>query len=343
MDAGNYDELPLRVGCALLPKKVSRYLTPRMLEVACQHNIQLIQIEYTRPLLQQGPFHIIIHKLRPNPEWEAYLQQYMAVHPEVTVIDRLDRIKALHNRATMLRPLQGDGISLLRVEILEGASEADAQAALAAAGLSPPLLCKPLWTDGREGSHGLAVLHDLEALGRLLRGAVSREFKPPLVVQQFVEHGGVLFKVYVLGEQTLFNFDLIVPEEQLPHGEADVAGRDGTLSSSSSSQRREGAAPALCYVVDINYFPGVDKIPNFEERFVAFLRAAAAQGQQSTSWRAPPAAAAQTCLAEQQQWKPEEEHLSFAAAAATDLPQEGSSHAQLSAHRSSSFPQQQQQ
>jgi inositol-1,3,4-trisphosphate 5/6-kinase/inositol-tetrakisphosphate 1-kinase len=83
----------------------------------------------------------------------------------------------------------------LQVEIPEGATEAEAQAALAAAGLAPPLLCKPLWTDGREGSHGLAVLHDLEELGRLLRGGVSSEFKPPLVVQQFVEHGGVLFKV----------------------------------------------------------------------------------------------------------------------------------------------------
>jgi inositol-1,3,4-trisphosphate 5/6-kinase/inositol-tetrakisphosphate 1-kinase len=83
----------------------------------------------------------------------------------------------------------------LQVEIPEGATEAEAQAALAAAGLAPPLLCKPLWTDGREGSHGLAVLHDLEELGRLLRGGVSSEFKPPLVVQEFVEHGGVLFKV----------------------------------------------------------------------------------------------------------------------------------------------------
>lgn len=83
----------------------------------------------------------------------------------------------------------------LQVEIAEGTTEAEAQAALAAAGLVPPLLCKPLWTDGRDGSHKLAVLHDLEALGRLLRGAVCHEFKPPLVVQQFVEHGGVLFKV----------------------------------------------------------------------------------------------------------------------------------------------------
>ncbi len=71
----------------------------------------------------------------------------------------------------------------------------EAQGLLQAAGLRPPLLFKPLWTDGREGSHGLAVLHDLAALGRLLEGGVSSELKAPLVVQQFVEHGGVLFKV----------------------------------------------------------------------------------------------------------------------------------------------------
>jgi hypothetical protein len=82
-----------------------------------------------------------------------------------------------------------------QVEIPEGMSVSEAQAKLAAAGLTPPLLCKPLWTDGREGSHGLAVLHDLGSLDQLLEGSVSSEFKAPLVVQQFVEHGGVLFKV----------------------------------------------------------------------------------------------------------------------------------------------------
>ncbi len=82
-----------------------------------------------------------------------------------------------------------------QVEILEGTTLEQAQRMLQEANLTPPLLVKPLWTDGREGSHGLGVLHDMEALGRLLSGQVSRDLQPPLVVQQFVEHGGVLFKV----------------------------------------------------------------------------------------------------------------------------------------------------
>jgi hypothetical protein len=33
----------------------------------------------------------------------------------VCIIDRLDRIRALHNRATMLTPLKGEGITLAQV------------------------------------------------------------------------------------------------------------------------------------------------------------------------------------------------------------------------------------
>ena len=82
----------------------------------------------------------------------------------------------------------------VQVEITEGTSLEAAQQMLKDAGLQPPLLVKPLWTDGREGSHGLAVLHDLRSLEKLMLGHVSSDLKPPLVLQQFVEHGGVLFK-----------------------------------------------------------------------------------------------------------------------------------------------------
>lgn len=95
---------PLRVGCALLPKKVcerhekclcctavssegplppghgryranpgvvsnlqvSRYLTPKMIRTARAKGVELLQIDYTRPLIDQGPYDAIVHKLRPN-------------------------------------------------------------------------------------------------------------------------------------------------------------------------------------------------------------------------------------------------------------------------------------
>lgn len=259
-----------------------------------------------------------------------------------------------------------------QVELHEGTSLVDAKAQLDQAGLHPPLLVKPVWTDGREGSHGLAMLHDLQSLEQLLQGGgLYADLQPPLVVQQYVEHGGVMYKVYVLGAQTFVSTRPSLGElhvrpapgtcqagvQQLPRiscssmyrnsGSSDVLGtsseecRPGSAESFNSGwhegslqQQRQGLAAdaepcttatsytqhspssvdlppewlthalastlrkrlglqlfnfdlicpqlahqsqpgGLYYVVDINYFPGVDKIPGFEQFFVQFLRAAA--------------------------------------------------------------------
>lgn len=42
--------------------------------------------------------------------WERLLQHYMSQHPHVKLIDKLDCIRTLQNRATMLTPLTGNGI-----------------------------------------------------------------------------------------------------------------------------------------------------------------------------------------------------------------------------------------
>jgi hypothetical protein len=56
-----------------------------------------------------------LHAPVPCADWEQQLRQYVADHPQVVVVDRLDKIRQLHNRATMLRPLQGAGILLQQV------------------------------------------------------------------------------------------------------------------------------------------------------------------------------------------------------------------------------------
>jgi hypothetical protein len=38
-----------------------------MMDTAAMHGILLQQLDYTRSLLTQGTFDVIIHKLRPNP------------------------------------------------------------------------------------------------------------------------------------------------------------------------------------------------------------------------------------------------------------------------------------
>jgi inositol-1,3,4-trisphosphate 5/6-kinase/inositol-tetrakisphosphate 1-kinase len=95
----------LRIGCALLPKKVARYLTTDVLTVAQARGIDLCLINISIPLAEQGPYDAIIHKLRPNKDWESNLLSYAKANPNVKIIDRVDGIRTLQNRATMLSPL----------------------------------------------------------------------------------------------------------------------------------------------------------------------------------------------------------------------------------------------
>jgi hypothetical protein len=56
-----------------------------------------------------------------------------------------------------------------------------------------------LRADGSSDSHKVAIIHDEDGLACVARGAVPG-LKPPCVIQEYVNHGGCLFKVYVVGE-----------------------------------------------------------------------------------------------------------------------------------------------
>ncbi|CAH8262213.1 unnamed protein product [Arabidopsis lyrata] len=52
-------------------------------------------------------------------------------------------------------------------------------------------VAKPLLVDGTAKSHQLFLAYDRLSLA---------ELEPPLVLQEFVNHGGVFFKVFIVGD-----------------------------------------------------------------------------------------------------------------------------------------------
>jgi len=66
----------------------------------------------------------------------------------------------------------------------------DAASAALGAGLRLPIVCKPLLACGPPRSHELAVAMQYSAL---------RDCAPPLLLQEYVPHGGRLFKAYYVG------------------------------------------------------------------------------------------------------------------------------------------------
>ncbi|MBA0721143.1 hypothetical protein Golax_008715 [Gossypium laxum] len=198
------------VGYALTSKKVKELFTT---QAPRNKGISFVPIDQSRPLSDQGPFDIVLHKMTGR-EWRQILEvglgsrsysfcfllgmmEYRQTHPKVLVLDPPDAIQHLHNRQSMLQYvadmnlLESSGkVGVLRQLVIKRDTSSIPDF-VAEAGLRLPLVAKPFVNDGSEKSHELSLAYDQYSLQKL---------EPPLVLQEFVNHGGVLFKVFIVGE-----------------------------------------------------------------------------------------------------------------------------------------------
>lgn len=303
--SGSIVELGMKgvvVGYALTSKKIKSFLQPKLEGLARNKGIYFVAIDQTRPLTDQGPFDIVLHKLS-GKEWQQILEDYRLTHPEVTVLDPPGAIQHVYNRQSMLQDVAdldfSDAYGTVGVprQLVFKKDPSSISDAVRKAGLSLPLVAKPLVAK----SHELSLAYDEYSLQKL---------EPPLVLQEFVNHGGVLFKVYIVGDAIK-----VVRRFSLP----DVSKRELSRSAgvfrfprvSSAAQSADDADLDPCiaelpprallerlarelrrrlglhlfnldmirehgtkdrfYVIDINYFPGYGKMPEYEHIFTDFL------------------------------------------------------------------------
>jgi inositol-1,3,4-trisphosphate 5/6-kinase/inositol-tetrakisphosphate 1-kinase len=158
---------------------------------------------------------------------------------------------------------------------------------------------KPLVADGSATSHAMFLLFNTRGLNKL---------KPPMVLQEFVNHGGVIFKVYVVGKYIKcvrrkslpdIHEDQVSTEEPLPFSQisnmvsgaimdenvakaelppanfiADVANglREALgLRLFNFDVIKDSKVGTHFHVIDINYFPGYAKMPAYETVLTDFL------------------------------------------------------------------------
>ncbi|KAK4563460.1 hypothetical protein RGQ29_005827 [Quercus rubra] len=285
----------LVVGYALTVKKETSFLKPNFRGLARTKGIKFVCIDVNRPLSDQGPFDVVLHK------------DYRHKHPEVTVLDPPDAIQHLRNRKSMLQGVVDLNLSDCHGkvgvprQIVVTKDPSSIPYEVTKAGLKLPLVAKPLLVDGTAKSHKLFVAYDQLSLA---------ELEPPLVLQEFVNHGGIVFKVYIVGESIT-----VVKRFSLPnHGKRDLSKVAGMypvprVSSYLSSAEDADLDPSIAehpprplleklatelrrrlglrlfnidmirehgtrdvfYVIDINYFPGYGKMPDYERVFTEFL------------------------------------------------------------------------
>lgn len=294
------------VGYALTSKKTKSFLQPKLEGLARNKGILFVAIDQNRPLSEQGPFDIVLHKLS-GKEWRQILEDYRQSHPEVTVLDPPDAIQHLHNRQYMLQEVADMNFSDSHGKVgvpRQLVVKRDASCipdAVSRAGLRLPIVAKPLVADGSAKSHELSLAYDRYSLQKL---------EPPLVLQEFVNHGGVMFKVYIVGEaiKVVRRFSLPnvsrkelsknagvfpFPRVSCAAASADEADLDPSVAELPPRPLLERFAKELrrrlglrlfnldiirehgtrdhYYVIDINYFPGYGKMPEYEYIFTDFL------------------------------------------------------------------------
>ncbi|RUS34894.1 inositol 1, 3, 4-trisphosphate 5/6-kinase-domain-containing protein [Jimgerdemannia flammicorona] len=266
-----------------------------------ERGVDLVPIDLTLPVAEQGPFDIIVHKVtdlmelakRGNVAAKAQLdnflwfdltslrlrliqgtpenrqllfhytsslsQSFTNAHPEVTILDPLRNIDRLLNRAETLGVLE---------DCRSGKEADDPQAEEAGeplfyvpanlslpSSLVPltddmnvppfPVICKRLAACSSELSHQMVLV---SSLSHFSPGSPDRvEIDDPVILQQFVDHDGIIFKVYVLGDHvsimtrpSLRNVEGAKPiyfdSQKIPKTFTDRAGSTSTTAAPETDQ-----------------------------------------------------------------------------------------------------------
>ncbi len=201
------------------------------------------------------------------------------------------------------------------VVLEEGISFTKAQARIDDAGLTFPFLAKSLWADGRAGSHDIAVVWSVEGLERLCQ--CEGRHGLPALLEQYVDHGECMFKVYVLGNQQVIctrpslHLDLDC-REPCPREPMQIVNRVSAYPSSQTWGNaflapekhgvptppegvwrgvahklqeltglslfnfdlivpRNATDGRLVMLIDVNYYPGIEKLPDSSGVLIGFI------------------------------------------------------------------------
>ncbi|XP_072541037.1 inositol-tetrakisphosphate 1-kinase [Salminus brasiliensis] len=197
-----------RVGYWLSEKKIKKLNFLTFVDMCRKRGIEMVQLDLSQPLEEQGPLDAIIHKLTDHileadqNVTEALLlvqsvQEYIDAHPETVILDPLPAIRTLLDRFKSYKLIHKieesmkDGrICSPSFMVLNSECGPDMLEQLHKNGITFPFICKTQVAHGTN-SHEMAIIFSEEDL---------KDIRPPCVIQSFINHNAVLYKVFVVGE-----------------------------------------------------------------------------------------------------------------------------------------------
>lgn len=311
----------------LTKKKRLKPLFVAFVKLCRETGIDLVEVELDIPLEEQGPFDLIIQKV-PDYLGKAVgkelgkdealqmlqgIKLYAKDHPGVILLDPLEPVCNLLDRTRSYQVMKECAITsekgiravvpnFVQIDVLDIKENL---MKIEKAGVSFPMISKPVIADGSDVSHKMAVIFNKEGL---------KDLMPPCVIQQFVNHDARLFKVYVAGNhryivqrpsiknfyntgakdrETIFFLSnemsksysasylhkldedddedgSVYPDDKLVSDLLDKLERKLNLTLFGIDLIVEkGTGHHL--VVDINYFPGYDGVPSAPEKITKYV------------------------------------------------------------------------
>ncbi|XP_053700269.1 inositol-tetrakisphosphate 1-kinase [Synchiropus splendidus] len=300
-----------RVGYWLSEKKMKKLNFQAFADLCRKRGIEVVQLDLSQPLEDQGPLDVIIHKLTDlileadQNDSQAVLlvqrvQDYIDAHPETIVLDPLPAIRTLLDRCKSYQLIhriescmQDERIRSPPFMVLNSECNAEVLEQIRKHGLTFPFICKTRVAHGTN-SHEMAIIFSEDDL---------KDVRPPCVIQSFINHNAVLYKVFVVGDSytvverpSLKNFPAGPADRKAiffnshnvskPESSSDLTSRehvegvslppsDDVIRELSRSLRQALGVSLFGIdviinnqsgrhaVIDINAFPGYEGVPEF--------------------------------------------------------------------------------
>ena len=180
----------------------------RIPDLCEKEDIVVDEVNSEEELYARGPFDILLHKItfyyNELSQSEASdkiqrIKDYCARYPTMKLIDPFEWGEKLTNRFHQTKLMRScetvvDGIKVFVpkvVEISEHSTLEEAKHLIALHGIKFPLMVKPGVACVKKLSHQMRLVFSLEHL---------KDLTFPCVIQEFCNHGGVVYKIFIIGK-----------------------------------------------------------------------------------------------------------------------------------------------
>uniref|UniRef100_A0A8D0DP24 Inositol-tetrakisphosphate 1-kinase n=1 Tax=Salvator merianae TaxID=96440 RepID=A0A8D0DP24_SALMN len=243
-----------RVGYWLSEKKIKKLNFQAFADLCRKRGIEVIQLDLTKPIEDQGPLDVIIHKLTDVIiEADQNDSQAMELVHRFQVTIFCIELSSIRGTIGFRKDIFGKFFFCLYVSDericsppfmeLSGACGDDILQQIEKNGIEFPFICKTRVAHGTN-SHEMAIIFNQEGL---------KAIQPPCVIQSFINHNAVLYKVFVVGESYT-----VVKRPSVKNFSAGVSDRESIFFNSHNVSKPESSS----VLTALDKIEGVFERPN---------------------------------------------------------------------------------